>query len=426
MIIPIKDPLLALAPPTPELAPGLSWHVFISYRASERSWVLKLYEVLARLGYKVFLDQLSISFGGDLATQLSTALASSAAGILVWSGISADSEWLKAEYSAMSTRSVSGNFRYVVANRDISQPPLFASTAIWVDFSDAAEGPSGIGLLRVLWGLQGKTVPPQAARAAQEIDDRTRKTLMRIRALQQVGDAEEILRLARTFDPSLTWAELLPCAAAEALLRLGRYAESVSILRPLQDQYPSSLRIGQLLATALHRHGEFDEARTILAHLYELGSRDAETLGLYARICMQQYRSHGKSVDLEMAQSLYREGFDRFPNDYYLGINAASTSILLGSVEDAHRFAERVVDIIDETPRRDFWLQVTRAEAELILGRYKSAANAYRLAVETNPTALGSHVSTWMQATKLMESLGASSDERDKIALALGQSNLTG
>ena len=56
----MNDDLFRFVPPKPELAPGTKWHVFISYRPSDRPWTLQLYDALRQLGYQVFLDQFVI------------------------------------------------------------------------------------------------------------------------------------------------------------------------------------------------------------------------------------------------------------------------------------------------------------------------------------------------------------------------------
>ena len=44
--------------------------MFLSYRSSERAWVLSLYDVLRQLGYSVFMDQFVLNSGAALARSL--------------------------------------------------------------------------------------------------------------------------------------------------------------------------------------------------------------------------------------------------------------------------------------------------------------------------------------------------------------------
>ena len=56
-----------LAPHPDPVQPGKKWHVFVSYRSTNRPWVLALYDILKGLGYKVFLDQFVLTAAAPLA-----------------------------------------------------------------------------------------------------------------------------------------------------------------------------------------------------------------------------------------------------------------------------------------------------------------------------------------------------------------------
>lgn len=417
----MNDDLLQFAPPKADLGIGMKWHVFISYRPSDRLWAIQLYDVLRHLDYQVFLDRMVLTAGADLLSQLKDGLEASASGIVVWSGTSADSQWLRTEYSLMEGLSHSRDFRYIVANLDGSRPPLFASQAIWVDFSSASDGPRGNGLLALLWGLAGKPLPAQAVRMALEVDERTTQDLHRIRAHLASGNADEIVAMARASHSAWTSTALLGCAAAEALVRLARYTDAISILESLRERFPNSLRPAQLLSLALMRLGRTDESQVLLGRLYEVGAKDSETLGMYAKSWMDRYRRSNDPVDLMKARDLYSEAFNRFPNDYYFGINAASASVFLGDLASARQVADRVKVMVGDAPSDDFWLLATGAEVELIRGQYDAAARAYRTAYVSHPYERGSLDSVWVQATRLLDGLGASPAQRAMIADALGQ-----
>jgi hypothetical protein len=66
--------------------------------------------------------------------------------------------------------------------------------------------------------------------------------------------------------------------------------------------FPMAIRPKQLHALALARRGEGDDlmkAQEILGSLYELGERDPETLGIYARAWMDRYEKSGDVEDLK-------------------------------------------------------------------------------------------------------------------------------
>src|SRR3954462_11277363 len=94
---------LKLAPQPAPLEPGRKWHVFLSYRSSERAWVLSLYDVLRQLGYSVFMDQFVLNSGAPLARSLGENLDASQAGVLVWSPRSENSAWCQDEYDSFVT-----------------------------------------------------------------------------------------------------------------------------------------------------------------------------------------------------------------------------------------------------------------------------------------------------------------------------------
>jgi hypothetical protein len=93
---------------------------------------------------------------------------------------------------------------------------------------------------------------------------------------------------------------------------MARYTEAISILVPLRERFPNSVRPVQLLSLALLRLGRTDESLSLLASLYETGARDSETLGMYARTWMDRYRSKGDRAALGRARDLYAEAFKMY------------------------------------------------------------------------------------------------------------------
>lgn len=414
----MNDDLLRFVPPKPELAHGTKWHVFLSYRQSDRDWALQLHDALRQLDYQVFLDQFVLK-AGDLLSQLEHGLEQSASGIIVWSGTSADSKWLQTEYSLMQTFSTDRGFRYVVANLAASRPPLFASNALWVDFSSATDGPHGMPLLTLLWGLAGRTLPEEALRSSLELDDRVTRDKLRIRTYVESRNADEIVAMARSADAAWTSTPLLGVMAAEGLIRIARYTEAISILAPLRERFPNSVRPVRLLSLALLRLGRTDESLSLLAGLYQAGARDSETLGMYARTWMDRYRGTGDRTALERARDLYAEAFKKSPNDAYLGLNAASTNVFLGDLLRAQQIAERVKSILDDARSDDFWNLATKAEAELISRQFDAAANAYEKLSIRDRYASGSLESVRAQATRLLDNLAVNPEQRAVIMGAL-------
>ncbi|MFL6451375.1 MAG: TRAFs-binding domain-containing protein [Bryobacteraceae bacterium] len=202
----------------------------------------------------------------------------------------------------------------------------------------------------------------------------------------------------------------------------------LTLWKPLRTlfQHPArALRPKQLRALALARQGSprsLDEAQEILGELYASGQRDPETLGIYGATWMDRYRRSGNLDDLRQSRDLYAEAFDRAPDDYYTGVNAASKSVLLGTEVDlnsADLYAKRVQTIVGTEPvQGDYWMTATVAEVLLIQQKYKDAAEVYAAAVSMARSESGSHQAAWIQACNLMAKLQPVPEDRLLIRAA--------
>mgnify|MGYP003576883342 CR=1 FL=1 len=169
-----------LAPAPWALAAGRKWHIFLSYRSTQRKWVLGLYDILTQLKYQVFMDQFVLVGGQGLASSLGDNLDASEAGILVWSARSEDSAWCRKEYDSFESRESSGDFKFVALRLNSAPLPGFVQGTLWIDCSEERDGLSGISLLRLLYGLQGKPLPEQAVRLATQIDEAAKNDMAAI------------------------------------------------------------------------------------------------------------------------------------------------------------------------------------------------------------------------------------------------------
>jgi tetratricopeptide (TPR) repeat protein len=161
------------------------------------------------------------------------------------------------------------------------------------------------------------------------------------------------------------------------------------------------------------RSGDWQAAQLVLGRLYAAGEIDPETLGIYGRSWMDRYNQTGDRLHLLRARDLYRQAFEAAPKDYYTGINAASKSLLLGERDTAKQLASRVEKLVGTTALpNDYWRTATVAEVQLLQGNYEQAAALYQSAVGTAPLERGSHASTWGEASRLMDCLGASSEQK--------------
>ena len=329
---------LKYAPKRRPLGPGDKWHVFLSYRSVNRPWVLNLYDVLCQQGYKVFIDQCVLIAGDPLLVRLQEALGASQAGILIWSKATADSKWVAREYSTLENQVDSKpGFCFVPIVLDSSGLPPILATRLYLDFSSYPDGPNGGELLRLLHAIVEKPLSEEAAQFAMEQDEAAQTAAVQINAAIRNGRPDRLVQLAK--EGGLPWdtTPALACKAAEGLTKLKKNDEAIALLDSVRKRFPRATRPKQLYALALARRGsgaDLDDAQDILGELYAQDQRDPETLGIYGRTWMDRYAKSEDIADLRQSRNLYAEAFERAPDDYYTGINAAAKSVLLGSPED--------------------------------------------------------------------------------------------
>ena len=139
---------------------------------------------------------------------------------------------------------------------------------------------------------------------------------------------------------------------------------------------------------------------------------------------MDRYAASGDVLFLRRARDLYAEAFEGAQDDYYVGINAATKSVLLGGATDIERgraLAHQVQQIVgSDVVHDDYWKTATVAEALLILGEYEKAGARYSDAVTMAPSERGSHASTWLQACRLMAILKPDDASRAFVRGAFG------
>lgn len=410
------DEWLKLAPQPAPLEPGREWHVFLSYRSSERAWVLSLYDILTQLNYSVFMDQFVLNAGGPLTRSLEDNLEASQAGVLIWSTRSDDSDWCRREYESFITLQTERNFRFVIAQLQRAKLPLFARNAVWEDFAEQRDGPTGTALLRLLYGLHGRPVPDRAVRLAQDIDHQTKRGLALLKTHTDAQDEVAIAQLAQSDDLAWRASPLLCCAAAEALISMRAHDAALALLDRIEAAFPRSVRPRQLRGLALARSGRWKEARAALGELYELGERDPETIGIYARTWMDSFNATGDRLHLRRSRDLYAEGFGLVPDNYYLGVNAAAKSIFLNELDAGRAFAQRVQAVVGEEAKSgDYWHTATVAEVQLIQRKFSKAAQLYGQAVAMTPGRIGDHASTCKQARRLLEHLAPTPEEASQV-----------
>ena len=407
--------------PTPRpLANEEKWHVFLSYRSVNRGWVLNLYDILSELKYKVFLDQYVLKPGDSLVQVLEEGLEHSQAGVLVWSTAAKDSAWVRNEYDTLLSKATNDPlFNFVPIKIEKVQLPTFANTKLFLDFGEYPDGPNGGDLLRLIHGIVGKPLSDEAVHFAWEQDEAAGIAIAKISAAIRNNRPNKLLQLFE--EGGLPWktTAALGCKTAEGLTKLGRNDEAIQVIEKVEKQFSKAIRPKQLKALALSRRAQgddLDNAQDILGQLYEMNRLDPETLGIYGRTWMDRYNQSGKKADLVQSRNLYAQGFEKTPEDYYTGINAAAKSILLDEIEKGKTYAARVEKLVGSVAvPGDYWQTATIAEVLLIQKKYKEAGEMYQSAVDIAPSETASHESSFKQAKKLMEKLMPTDEEKGMI-----------
>ncbi|MGA3072846.1 MAG: TRAFs-binding domain-containing protein [Bryobacteraceae bacterium] len=330
---------------------------------------------------------------------------------------------MEREYTALDALTMNKpGFRFVPIVLDGTDLPLFLKNRVYLDFSSYPDGPNGGELLRLVHGIVGKPLSEEAAHFAAGQDEAAQIATVQIRAALRNGRADRILEVAK--EGGLPWdtSSALSCLAAESLTKLRKNTEALELLDSTRRRFPRAVRPKQLYALALARRGEdddLDNAQEILAELYESQQRDPETLGILARTWMDRYSASHDLNDLRQSRDYYAEAFERAPDDYYTGINAAAKSVLLGTsadLEKADEYATKVQKVVGSEARAgDYWWSATVGEVSLIRKQYADAARAYAAAKAMAPKETGSHESTWKQACRLMAYLNPSDEERAMV-----------
>lgn len=417
---PVLEQWLKYAPAPKPLEPGKKFHVFLSYRSTNRAWVLQLYDILRGLNYEVFLDQYNLAAADSLALSLGEALDSSQAAIMIWSAAFEDSAWCKKEYATLETKeNQETGFRYEVAK--VGESPLsgLPSRKIYVDCSQDRDGPNGSGLLRLLYGVNGDPLPPAAVRLAADVDAELKAARTQIKAARMNGFMNRLETLAQSTGLAWQTSPALGCEVAEAMIGLGHQAAALKLMRELQLKFPRAVRPKQLEGLALARDKDWEGAQIILGELYASGELDPETVGTYARTWMDRYKVSKNSLHLRKSRDLYRQAFTAAPKDYYTGINAASKSLFLGERDVAAQLAKQVEGLVGvKAIDQDYWKTATVAEIQLLQAAYDNAAKLYSQAISIEPEAHGSHQSTRTQAVSILEALKAPPEAQEKVLSA--------
>ena len=323
--------------------------------------------------------------GGSLVGQLQEGLEQSQAGILIWSSATADSKWVQREYATMEARTDNGDFNFIPVLLDESKLPTFAQNRVFLDFTRVSRRPEWRRPPSVAacgrWAIRSHPRPctsPQSRTMLRAASwRRSRRACRRV-----IHDG--LVALFNAGGLAMETSSAPGCAVAEGLTALRTYGSALDVLDRGPAKFPNSIRPQQLRALALARRAEDDlqAAQSTSANCKHWGTAIPKHSDLRPHLDGPLRRSPAISCILRHSRDLYAEAFEGAQDDYYVGINAAAKSVLLGDAADIERgraLARQVQQIVGgELVRGDYWKTATVAEALLILGDFEKRRPALR------------------------------------------------
>jgi class 3 adenylate cyclase/tetratricopeptide (TPR) repeat protein len=176
----------------------------------------------------------------------------------------------------------------------------------------------------------------------------------------------------------------------EQLLKGGQPLLAYDIVREGLKDHPADVRLRQLQGLALARSGASERAGELLQQLVAENHADTETLGMLARTYKDRAVRAGNRRD---ARTFWRRAAQTYAQahqvsgDYWTGINAATTALLIGQKRPAAALAKKIrAQCERELRRKDgdkYWLLATLGEAALIERDWAAADDYYARAAQT-------------------------------------------
>lgn len=212
----------------------------------------------------------------------------------------------------------------------------------------------------------------------------------------------EALAIWRVRDERWQRSASLHRILAETVIRLGEPLLAYDIVREGLLWRPDDLQLRGLLGLALAKSGATDRAIAVLEKLRKEGSATVQTLGILARAykdLADRATDHPTSQrrNLVRAADTYLAAF-HLKGDYWTGINAATTALLLNRREIAQRLANQLkrecTQRLKLASKERYWLEATIGEASLILRDWSEAIKWYRQAAEHGSGRVGDLQST--------------------------------
>jgi len=207
----------------------------------------------------------------------------------------------------------------------------------------------------------------------------------------------------------------------EKMIKVGEFLLAHDVARAGLKKFKKHKKLSQQAGHALSKAGSPMMATKILEELVAGGDRDVETHSLLASAYkdLWEYSSDqsSKRKYAELAIARYEEAYSTNSFDslrvsqrqdletqYYPCINIAFMHFLSGDREKGRERAEKARQICQKLKNQgtsDYWIQVTEAEALLLLGSIEEAASAYAEAVSLGDSEPSQIASTRKQALQI-------------------------
>jgi tetratricopeptide (TPR) repeat protein len=307
-------------------------------------------------------------------------------------------------------------FNYIFAKLDAEPLPIFGQADLYCDFEESAEGPQGVNLLKLMCGMRGVSLDPEAVVMAQKVDQDAQRMLAAVNGAIDAGNPTRLREIGTSPEPGILSTPGPLLAAVQGLISMGKREEALEVLKHAYAYFPKSIRVKQLEGLALRRLRRFQQAIDVLSELKAAGHQDPETMGILGAAWDGLYQESGKMLHLRRSRELYRTAFQADPKSYYTGINAAAKSLFLGEFQEAERLAAEVLPLVETAnDGNDFYAACTLGEVFLLQRDVNAAAAQYQKVVDKHSGRTGDLAGTQQQAMRICSALSLSKEETEKV-----------
>jgi tetratricopeptide (TPR) repeat protein len=353
-----------------------AYHVFVSYRSTDRPWAMSLVARLEGAGLRVFIDQRELVPGGYLGGQIESALMRSRAAVLLVSQGWLESPWCQQEANILVKRAVEdATFRLVPLRLDDSEMPPILGARVWLDFIGTKQA-QGENLDRLLSALVNRVAPHANSMAARvdAADVRVMDDFVAEIKSAAISNGNRIFEILEEFAKTGSTDVAPLIEAAEVFCGKGFFESALKVL----ERARATSRVRQLHAFALRKLDRLDESILLLEALYRENPHDPETGGMLAGSYKARWLKGGDLSFRQSAYQVYRETYER-TGDIYNGINTAATALQCGDEARMYQVAGEVRDKLLklESAKLTHWDLATIGEAELLRKRFDDARDWY-------------------------------------------------